>query len=91
MSVPTTTPKANGQDDPKRSALLADPAHAHLSVPGQSPYTSGESSRASSDSSLHIVKNQPGYTTPVFKGKDAQRKQVESIVAAKVSIAYIHR
>ena len=91
MSTPTA-PSTNGHDDPKRSALLADPAHAHLSAPGQSPYDSGASSRTGSESSLHVLKNQPGYTTPVFKDKEAQRNQVEKIVAAKVSFApYISR
>ena len=28
----------------------------------------------------HLTPNAPGYTTPVFKGKDAQRAQVEKIV-----------
>jgi len=34
---------------------------------------------------LNRVDNQPGYTTPVFKGKDEQRTLVEHDVAAKVS------
>jgi glutamate dehydrogenase len=37
-----------------------------------------------SEASLHRVKNQPGYTTPVFKGKDEQRALVENDVAEKV-------
>lgn len=39
----------------------------------------------SSDPSLNRVKNLPGYTTPVFKGKDEQRALVEIDVASKVS------
>lgn len=42
-------------------------------------------SRNASDTSLHRVKNLPGYTTPVFKGKEEQRALVENDVAAKVS------
>src|SRR6267154_6687978 len=42
------------------------------------------SSRASSESSLQRVKNLPGYTTPVFKGKEEQRAKVQENVAAKV-------
>jgi hypothetical protein len=34
---------------------------------------------------LHRVKNVPGYTTPVFKGKEEQRAIVQESVAAKVS------
>lgn len=41
-------------------------------------------SRNASDSSVNRVKNLPGYTTPVFKGKAEQRALVENDVAAKV-------
>jgi glutamate dehydrogenase len=37
-----------------------------------------------SEASLQRVKNMPGYTTPVFKGKDEQRTLVENAVAEKV-------
>ncbi|KAF9019934.1 NADH-dependent glutamate dehydrogenase [Hymenopellis radicata] len=47
---------------------------AHLAVPG---------SRTSSETSLHRIKNVPGYTTPVFKGKEEQRALVQAEVAAK--------
>ncbi|KAF4577409.1 NAD-dependent glutamate dehydrogenase [Pleurotus pulmonarius] len=47
----------------------------HLVVPG--------SQAASRDSSTHRIKNLPGYTTPVFKGKEEQRAVVEAEVAAK--------
>ncbi|KAF5382512.1 hypothetical protein D9615_003066 [Tricholomella constricta] len=40
-------------------------------------------SRNPSDTSLNRVKNLPGYTTPVFKGKEEQRTLVENDVAAK--------
>ena len=54
------------------------------------PATSGTASaRNSSDPSLNRVKNLPGYTTPVFKGKQEQRALVENNVAAKVTIAYL--
>ncbi|KAF8578923.1 NADH-dependent glutamate dehydrogenase [Ramaria rubella] len=36
-----------------------------------------------SDASVHRVKNVPGYTTPVFAGKQAQRTRVLETVAAK--------
>lgn len=48
----------------------------HLSVPG---------SRNASDLSVHRVKNLPGYTTPVFKGKEEQRALVQAEVGAKVT------
>ncbi|TFK63395.1 NAD-specific glutamate dehydrogenase [Pluteus cervinus] len=41
------------------------------------------SSRNPSDHSLQRVQNLPGYTTPVFKGKEEQRALVENDVAAK--------
>lgn len=47
---------------------------------------SGFSSRTGSDVSLHRVKNLPGYTTPVFKGKEEQRAKIQADVAAKVCI-----
>ncbi|SJL07183.1 probable glutamate dehydrogenase, NAD(+)-specific [Armillaria ostoyae] len=48
--------------------------YAHLSVPG---------SRTGSDTSVHRIKNVPGYNTPVFKGKEEQRALVQAEVAAK--------
>lgn len=51
-----------------------------------SPYSSTTSSRVGtpgSDASVHRVKNVPGYTTPVFVGKQAQRTKVHETVAAK--------
>ncbi|KAL1664697.1 Glutamate/Leucine/Phenylalanine/Valine dehydrogenase-domain-containing protein [Schizophyllum commune] len=39
--------------------------------------------RVPGDAPVHRVKNQPGYTTPVFEGKDEQRARVEKEVAAK--------
>jgi hypothetical protein len=33
---------------------------------------------------LQRVKNLPGYTTPVFKGKEEQRAKVQADVALKV-------
>lgn len=41
------------------------------------------SSAHGSEASLHRVDNAPGYTTPIFKGKEEQRALVESDVAAK--------
>lgn len=86
----STTPKTpspaavNGAQDGTRAALLANPSHNHLNVPGQSPYASNTASRTSSDASIHVVKNQPGYTTPVFKDKAIQKASVEKTVQAKV-------
>ncbi|RDB18899.1 NAD-specific glutamate dehydrogenase [Hypsizygus marmoreus] len=44
---------------------------------------SATTTRTSSESSVNRVKNIPGYTTPVFKGKEEQRALVENDVAAK--------
>ena len=54
---------------------------SHLQVP--TPPTG--ISRGSSDSSINNkVQNLPGYTTPVFKGKEEQRAKVQVEVASKV-------
>jgi glutamate dehydrogenase len=63
---------------------LQDPAKSHLQPPGKGPYSSDVSSHSGSDISLHRVKNLPGYTTPIFKGKEEQRTKVQENVAAKV-------
>jgi glutamate dehydrogenase len=49
-----------------------------LRVPGI--YTAA---KPSSDSSLNVVKNVPGYKTPVFSGKAEQRARVQEKVTAK--------
>ncbi|KAF8631018.1 hypothetical protein AX15_002629 [Amanita polypyramis BW_CC] len=54
------------------------PGDTSLSVPARPPAVSGHSSE-----SLHRVQNLPGYTTPVFKGKEEQRALVEQEVANK--------
>lgn len=59
-------------------AVLLDPNMTHLNDPSRT------SSRASSEASLQRVKNLPGYTTPVFKGKEEQRAKVQADVALKV-------
>ncbi|KAF7293987.1 NAD-specific glutamate dehydrogenase [Mycena kentingensis (nom. inval.)] len=46
-----------------------------LQVPGRPPFESTNSD--------NLVKDLPGYTTPVFAGKDAQRQQVEAEIANK--------
>lgn len=46
-----------------------------LNVPG--------ASRSSSTDSAPVLKNQPGYSTPKFEGKAAQRAQVAAAVKAK--------
>lgn len=62
-----------------------DTSKDHLQVQGKGPYVSDPSSRGGSEASLHRIKNLPGYTTPVFKGKAEQRAKVQENVAAKVS------
>ncbi|KAG6329847.1 hypothetical protein ID866_9242 [Astraeus odoratus] len=54
-----------------------------LTSNASSPYATNASSRVNSDTSLQRVKNLPGYTTPVFKGKEEQRAKVQAEVAAK--------
>ena len=49
-----------------------------LAAPSKAPAHVNDSNR---------VQNLPGYTTPVFKGKEEQRALVEIDVAAKVLIA----
>jgi hypothetical protein len=68
---------------------LRDPAKGHLQVPGKAPYSSDPPSNGGSDVSLHRIKNLPGYTTPVFKGKEEQRAKVQENVAAKVRVSVI--
>ncbi|KAG8789909.1 NAD-dependent glutamate dehydrogenase [Serendipita sp. 401] len=69
MSTPTNTvPSTTG-------------AQANLRVPGI--YTSSSSSGKGSESSLHVVKNVPGYKTPVFPAKEEQRVQVHQSVQTK--------
>ena len=46
----------------------------HLLVPGQHADV------------IQRLKNVPGYTTPVFKGKEEQRAKVQANVAAKVCL-----
>ncbi|TFK40459.1 NAD-specific glutamate dehydrogenase [Crucibulum laeve] len=56
----------------------------NLAVPAQRPsLVAAASSAYNSDSSIHRIKNIPGYTTPVFKGKEEQRALIENEVAAK--------
>lgn len=40
-------------------------------------------SATATPTAIHRVKNQPGYTTPTFKGKSAQKARVTELVAAK--------
>jgi glutamate dehydrogenase len=62
---------------------------SRVSSPGSTSPASQSSllhgkSGSETPSGPHLVKNLPGYTTPVFKGKDEQRALVEGDVAAKV-------
>lgn len=52
--------------------------------PSRGPYLANGSSKTASEASLQRVQNLPGYTTPVFKGKEEQRARVQAAVAAKV-------
>ena len=62
---------------PSRNSAHADSdATGHLQVPGQHADV------------VHRLKNVPGYTTPVFKGKEEQRAKVQATVAQKVSPAF---
>lgn len=58
------------------------------SVPAQAAQrlTALHNLQGGSDTSLNRIKNQPGYTTPVFKGKNEQRALVENDVAQKVRL-----
>ncbi|KIK99830.1 hypothetical protein PAXRUDRAFT_822277 [Paxillus rubicundulus Ve08.2h10] len=60
--------------------VLQDPTMHHLQ---DGSLSSRVSSRTSSEASLQRVKNLPGYTTAVFKGKEEQRAKVQVDVAAK--------
>ena len=51
-------------------------AGSHLLVPGQHAEV------------VQRLKNVPGYSTPVFKGKEEQRAKVQATVAQKVSPAF---
>ena len=51
---------------------------AHLTVSHQATAQLNDSNR---------VENLPGYTTPIFKGKEEQRALVEHDVASKVLIS----
>ncbi|SRR6266404_1715462 len=71
----------------QHASPLQDPTKGHLHVPANGPYSSDPSSHAGSDVSLHRIKNLPGYTTPVFKGKEEQRAKVQENIAAKVRVS----
>ena len=59
---------------------------SNLAVPAPRPPLTS----SGSESSLNRVKDLPGYTTPVFKGKEAQRASVEQEVANKARISSYH-
>jgi hypothetical protein len=73
---------------PQAPSPNRDTSKDRLQVQGKGPYLSDPSSRVGSEVSLHRIKNLPGYTTPVFKGKAEQRAKVQENVAAKVSSAW---
>lgn len=47
----------------------------------------GHDSGASGEESLQRVRNLPGYTTPIFNGKDEQRAKVKVDVTTKVLLS----
>jgi glutamate dehydrogenase len=59
----------------------------HLAAKAASVSPPGPPSAQVNDSNR--VENLPGYTTPVFKGKEEQRAIVEREVAAKVIISLL--
>ena len=65
------------------------PDASNLSVPVSRPPLA--SSPQGSESSFNRVKDLPGYTTPIFKGKDEQRASVEQEVANKARNAFLRR
>ena len=60
---------------PSRNSQAETDSTGHLAVPGQHADI------------IQRLKNVPGYTTPVFKGKEEQRAKVQANVAAKVCLA----
>ncbi|KAF8495712.1 NADH-dependent glutamate dehydrogenase [Russula emetica] len=74
----SAVPSPQGQT----ASPLQDPTKGHLQVPTNGPY-SDPLSHSGSDVSLHRIKNLPGYTTPVFTGKEEQRAKVQENVASK--------
>lgn len=67
--------------------MSPSPQPGPVPSPGaHSPRPNG-ASRTISEASLQRVENLPGYTTPVFKGKEEQRAKVQAEVAAKGFIA----
>ena len=58
---------------PSRNSQAETDSTGHLAVPGQHADI------------IQRLKNVPGYTTPVFKGKEEQRAKVQATVAQKVS------
>ncbi|KIP04238.1 hypothetical protein PHLGIDRAFT_76237 [Phlebiopsis gigantea 11061_1 CR5-6] len=69
----STSQPTSGAGTPSSGTPLTA-AKALLSVPGQRP--------ASGEPLLHRVKNVPGYSTPVFKGKEEQRAKVQASIAS---------
>lgn len=72
-----SSPASSTPSGASTPSVIADPSKAHLQVAGQNHYSGSEQS-------LHRIKNVPGYTTPVFKGKEEQRAKVQANVTAKV-------
>ena len=68
-----STPVSSGQHTPASTE-----AKHFLNVPGQGQY--------SQSPVPNRLKNVPGYSTPVFKGKEEQRAKVQANVAGKVCL-----
>ncbi|GJJ15432.1 hypothetical protein Clacol_009709 [Clathrus columnatus] len=82
MSHPNNLyPSLDGLKLPQGQALTPSTTGAHtpalLDTPGS------EKSLGTAAAGIHRVKNQPGYITPTFKGKNAQKARVFELISAK--------
>ncbi|KAF7970266.1 hypothetical protein HWV62_24446, partial [Athelia sp. TMB] len=63
--------------------MSGTPVDAASLKPALAALASAGSSRPGSEASVHRVKNETGYTTPVFAGKEKQRAEVQKAVASQ--------
>ena len=66
-----STPQPSSGAGTPGTATPQTEAKSLLTVPGQTP-------------AHHRVKNVPGYSTPIFKGKEEQRAKVHANIAKQV-------